>query len=100
MASHESRAGRAPSGGQEEGCPQLCPGCAGWYQAEGCCVPAYAVGWVLLGRGALAGGARQRPDGGCPRFADQSGLAMGAIAAPTRQQGRPPSWLVAGGRSV
>jgi hypothetical protein len=54
MASHGSRAGRAPVGGQDCGCPQLRPGCTWWYQAQGCCVAAYAVGWVLLGRGATA----------------------------------------------
>jgi hypothetical protein len=100
MASHGSRADRAPGGEQACGCPQLRPGCAGWYQAQGCCVAAYAAGWVLLGREAVAAAEKRRPDEGCPRFADPSALALGAVAARTRQRVRPASWLSSEGRSV
>jgi hypothetical protein len=100
MASQGSRPDRAPGGGQEGGCPQFRPGCAGWYQARGCCVADYAAGWALLGRGALAAGELRRPAGGCPRFADQSGLSMGAVAARTSRRVRPPSWLSSDWRSV
>jgi len=97
MASQGSKPGRVPAGGQEGGCPQFRPGCAGWYQARGCCVADYAAGWVLLGRG---GPERRRPDGGCPRFADPAAVALGAVAARTRRPGRPSSWLSSGGRPM
>jgi hypothetical protein len=100
MASQGSRPDRVPGGGQDGGCPQLRPGCAGWYQEWGCCVAAYAAGWVLLGRGATAAAERRPPDGGCPRFLDPSAQALGAIVARTSRRVTPPSWLSSGGRSV
>jgi hypothetical protein len=100
MASHEGKPGRVPIAWQGCGCPQLRPGCAGWYQAQGCCVAAYGAGWVLLGREATAASLR-RHNGDCPRFAYRASEALGAaVAAPTRRLPRPPSWLSSGGRSV
>lgn len=99
MASLGSKPGRAPVGGQDCGCPQLRPGCAGWYQAQGCCVAAYAAGWVLLAPGAPAAALR-RHDGDCPRFADRAPMALGAVAGRTRRRAHPPSWLSSVGRSV
>jgi hypothetical protein len=100
MASRGSWPDRAPVDGKEGGCPQLRPGCAGWYQARGCCVADYAAGWVLLGQVAVAA-ERRRSDAGCPRFADPGAQALGAVAARSRRSGRPPSWLASsGGRPV
>jgi len=90
----------ATVGGQECGCPQLRPGCAGWYQARGCCVAAYAAGWVLLGRGVAAASEVPPYEGGCPRFADPSERVTGAVAARTNRRVRPPSWLSSEGRPV
>lgn len=98
MARQWSTPGRTAGDGQVWGCPQLRPDCAGWYQARGCCVAAYAAGWVLLPPGVAA--EMGHPDGGCPRFTDPSAQAGWAIAAPPSQTRRPQSWLSAGGRSM
>jgi hypothetical protein len=100
MASHGSKPGRTPGGGEECGCPQLRPGCAGWYQMQGCCVANYAAGWVLVRRGAPAAAEMGHPNGGCPRFADPSAQASGAVVARSSRRGRPPSWLSSEGRPV
>ena len=100
MASRGSRPGTATVGGPECGCPQLRQGCAGWFQARGCCVAAYEAGWVLLGRGVPAAAEVPRHEGGCPRFADRPEWATGAVAARTSRLVRPPSWLSSGGRPV
>ena len=100
MASQGSKPGRTLEGEQECSCRQLRPGCAGWYQARSCCVADYTAGWVLLRRGAPAAAVLRQPDGGCPRFADQSAQAIGAVAARTSRRGSPPSWLSSGGRPV
>ena len=99
MAHHGYTPDRIPTGGQHGGCPQLRPGCAGWYQAQGCCVAVYAAGWVLP-PGCAAPAARRPRDGGCPRFDESSAQGSGAVAAPPSPKRRPSSWLSAGGRSV
>jgi hypothetical protein len=99
MARQGNTRDRTAGGGQRGGCAQLRPGCAGWYQACGCCVAAYAAGWVLWPRGA-APAERGHPDGDCPRFTEPSAQAGWAVAAPPSSKGRPPSWLSAGGRAV
>ena len=98
MACQGSKTGRTPGGGQEGGCAQLRPGCAGWYQERGCCVAAYAAGWLLPRGSAAAEGGDLA--GGCPRFVDPPAQAGWAVAAPSSQTRRPPSWLSAEGRSV
>jgi hypothetical protein len=98
MAHHGRTPDRTPAGGQDGGCSQLRPGCAGWYQAQGCCVAAYVAGWLLPPGGAAA--ARRPRDGGCPRFTEASAQAGWAVAAPPSPKRRPSSWLSAGGRSV
>jgi hypothetical protein len=98
MASQGRRPGTAPEGGREGGCQKLRAGCAGWYQARGCCVAAYAAGWLLPRGSAAAEGGDLA--GGCPRFADPPAQAGLAVAEPPSQTRRPPSWLSSEGRSV
>jgi hypothetical protein len=100
MARQGSTPGRTTGDGQAWGCPQLLPGCAGWYQMQGCCVAAYAAGWVILHRDSPAAAEMGHPDGGCPRFPDQSAQAIGAVAVRNSRRVRPPSWLSSEGRPV